>query len=70
MQTEIEQTLSENLPRTIHDLAINGQDLIEIGISPGPAMGKLLQHLLEVVLEDPQKNDRTTLLQLSIELCH
>lgn len=70
MQTEIEQTLSENLPLTIHDLAINGQDLIEIGISPGPAMGKLLQHLLEVVLEDPQKNDRTTLLQLSIELCH
>lgn len=70
MQTEIEQTLSKDPPLTIHDLAINGQDLIKIGMTPGPSMGKLLHHLLEVVLEDPQKNDRATLLRLSQELLY
>lgn len=70
MQTEIEKILSDDPPLTIHDLAINGRDLIEIGMAPGPDMGKLLQHLLEVVLEDPQKNDRTTLLLLSQEFLY
>lgn len=65
MQAEMEQILREKPPLKVQDLAINGHDLIEIGIAPGPAMGKLLNNLLEVVLEDPQKNHRSTLLLLS-----
>lgn len=68
MQTEIEQILHENSPLKVQDLAINGHDLIKIGIAPGPDMGKLLNNLLEVVLEDPQKNNAPTLLSLAKEL--
>ena len=44
-------------------LAVSGQDLIEAGIKPGKEMGELLQRLLELVLECPQKNERGTLLK-------
>jgi tRNA nucleotidyltransferase (CCA-adding enzyme) len=40
----------------IGGLAIDGDDLRRIGISPGPAMGKILQALLALVLEDPACN--------------
>jgi len=68
MQAEIEQILREKHPLTIEDLAVNGYDLMEIGIEPGPGMGKLLNQLLEIVLEEPQKNNRGTLLELSKKL--
>ncbi|HOB12105.1 MAG TPA: HD domain-containing protein [Syntrophomonadaceae bacterium] len=68
MQAEIEQILHEKHPLKIGDLAVNGHDLMEIGIEPGPDMGKILHALLEIVLEDPQKNNAPTLLSLAKEL--
>ncbi len=47
---------------TIKDLAVNGRDLIQAGITPGPQLGLALQQLLEIVLEDPEKNTREYLL--------
>lgn len=47
---------------TIKDLAVNGRDLIQVGITPGPQLGLALQQLLEIVLEDPEKNTREYLL--------
>ena len=49
---------------TIKDLAVNGRDLIQAGITPGPQLGLALQQLLEIVLEDPEKNTREYLLSL------
>jgi tRNA nucleotidyltransferase (CCA-adding enzyme) len=47
-------------------LAISGDDLIaELGIPPGPAIGRLLAALLEAVLEDPELNSRERLLELA-----
>jgi tRNA nucleotidyltransferase (CCA-adding enzyme) len=47
-------------------LAISGDDLIaELGIAPGPLIGRLLAALLEAVLEDPQLNSRERLLELA-----
>ncbi|MGZ6371927.1 MAG: CCA tRNA nucleotidyltransferase [Candidatus Limnocylindria bacterium] len=47
-------------------LAISGDDLIaELGIAPGPAIGRLLAALLEAVLEDPELNSRERLLELA-----
>jgi hypothetical protein len=46
-------------------LAISGDDLKKMGVAPGPAMGKLLKELEELVIEDPCKNDRETLLALA-----
>lgn len=45
-------------------LAVTGDDLRKEGISPGPGMGKILRDLAEIVIEDPSKNDRETLLNI------
>jgi tRNA nucleotidyltransferase (CCA-adding enzyme) len=44
-------------------LAVNGDDLMAtLGIPAGPALGALLDRLLELVLVDPMLNDRSLLL--------
>lgn len=49
----------------ISDLAVNGKDLMEyLGIKPGRILGKLLNHLLECVLEDPECNNKERLLDM------
>lgn len=47
----------------IKDLKVNGGDLIKLGIKPGPQMGEILQKLLDMVIEDPEKNDREYLIE-------
>lgn len=46
-------------------LAVNGRDLLALGYPPGPALGAELQRLLELVLDDPAKNDRDALLRIA-----
>jgi poly(A) polymerase/tRNA nucleotidyltransferase (CCA-adding enzyme) len=47
-------------------LAIDGRDLIEeLGLEQGPALGRILDGLLERVIVDPALNDRATLLLLA-----
>lgn len=43
-------------------LAVTGQDLMALGIKPGPHMGKLLKELEELVIEDPAINTKESLL--------
>ncbi len=52
-------------PLSIGDLAIDGTDLMELGIPAGPAIGATLRRLLDVVIDDPSKNQRDTLLALA-----
>ena len=48
---------------TIAELAVTGRDLIdEKGYSSGPAIGAELSRLLELVMEDPSRNERERLL--------
>ncbi|HEY8174460.1 MAG TPA: CCA tRNA nucleotidyltransferase [Gemmatimonadaceae bacterium] len=49
-------------PVDLRDLAIDGDDLRQAGITPGPELGKILSRLLEVVIEDPRLNVREKLL--------
>jgi putative nucleotidyltransferase with HDIG domain len=47
-------------------LAVKGDDLMaELGIPQGPHLGKMLDELLELVVADPRRNDRATLLLLA-----
>ncbi|HJS47594.1 MAG TPA: CCA tRNA nucleotidyltransferase [Gemmatimonadales bacterium] len=55
-------------PLTRADLAVDGTDLAEAGIAPGPALGRVLEGLLAFVLEDPERNRRDTLLARAREL--
>jgi tRNA nucleotidyltransferase (CCA-adding enzyme) len=46
------------------DLKVNGRDLMkELGLAPGPILGRILGELLEDVLTDPALNERELLLQ-------
>ncbi|MBN2618366.1 MAG: CCA tRNA nucleotidyltransferase [Spirochaetales bacterium] len=50
-------------PFNIKDLNITGNDLIKnLNITPGPQIGKILEILLESVLESPQNNNKQQLL--------
>jgi len=44
-------------------LAIDGNDLIALGMRPGPGLGRLLRELEEAVIENPSLNVRATLLE-------
>jgi tRNA nucleotidyltransferase (CCA-adding enzyme) len=49
-------------PHRLKDLAVGGDDLIAIGLSPGPELGRILRGLLHDVVDDPSLNERETLL--------
>ena len=49
--------ISEKQPLTVKDLAINGNDLMEIGIQQGKEIGIALNWLLEMVLINPDLNN-------------
>ncbi len=53
---------------TVGDLAIDGDDLRRLGVSPGPAMGRVLAALLEAVLDQPTLNTRDALIERAREL--
>jgi putative nucleotidyltransferase with HDIG domain len=49
-------------PHRLSDLAVDGDDLIEAGFEPGPELGRALEELLDVVVEEPELNTREELL--------
>lgn len=51
----------------VTDLAVRGNDLMEIGVEPGPRLGEILRKLLGMVLERPELNTRQQLLELARE---
>jgi hypothetical protein len=51
-------------PLTVGDLALDGRDLIRMGMKPGPHFRELLDGLLRRVLEDPSLNTRDALAAL------
>jgi tRNA nucleotidyltransferase (CCA-adding enzyme) len=70
-QDELEARISEQVaaePGLLVErrLAIDGHDLQrELGMSPGPEIGEMLDRLTEVVLDDPSQNRREVLLDLA-----
>jgi tRNA nucleotidyltransferase (CCA-adding enzyme) len=49
-------------PHRLRDLALDGNDLIELGLKPGPQLGRMLHELLDAVVEEPALNTRDQLL--------
>lgn len=47
----------------LKDLAVNGGDLLKLGMTPGKEIGEALNSLLELVLEEPSLNRRELLLE-------
>ncbi|WP_083914965.1 CCA tRNA nucleotidyltransferase [Alkalispirochaeta alkalica] len=66
LEGRIRGILHQGQPLTRKDLAINGKDLMSrIGIPPGPALGIVLEELLETILDDPERNTPETLLEIA-----
>lgn len=59
----IDEICAEDACLTVKDLAINGNDLIAIGFTPGPNIRKCLEGLLTAVQEDILPNTRNSLLE-------
>lgn len=60
-----------NQPFDTTDLAIDGHDLMqELNIKPGPIIGKILNQLLELVLENPELNEKSALLKEAEKINH
>ena len=55
--------LERKNPHRLADLAVDGNDLIELGFKSGPELGHVLRDLLREVVDDPAQNTRAALLR-------
>lgn len=60
---EINETIAKNHCFSLKTLAITGQDLKQIGVKDGKQIGQFLQMALNLVIEMPQKNEKSVLLK-------
>lgn len=58
----VDEVMAKDAALTVKDLAIDGHDLMSLGLAPGPGFGRILRALLEQVLDQPERNERETLL--------
>ena len=60
----IEKIIEEENAITVKDLKIDGNDLInEFNLNPGPLIGKILNYLLDLILDEPELNNREFLME-------
>ncbi|HEX9751442.1 MAG TPA: HDIG domain-containing protein [candidate division Zixibacteria bacterium] len=66
LERNITSEISRKAPFGRADLAINGDDLRhELGLMPGPELGRIIDELVEAVLDDPLANDRAKLFEIA-----
>lgn len=65
-EQQIQDEIDRKPPFSLSDLAINGHDIMKrYDINPSPIIGKILNHLMEQVLDNPENNTRETLTTLA-----
>ena len=60
----MEELLAKDACFSLKQLAVNGQDMMALGLQ-GPAIGKMLQALLDAVMDGVVENERNALLSLA-----
>jgi poly(A) polymerase/tRNA nucleotidyltransferase (CCA-adding enzyme) len=68
IRTELEEVKKFKSFLHKRDLLINGNDLIEMGVPPSPMIGRILNGLLDDVLEDPTRNHKSYLKKRAEEI--
>ena len=59
LRTRVREQIEAEAVLDLRGLAIDGSDLMsELGMAPGPSLGRILDALLERVIADPALNDR------------
>lgn len=64
----VHRELLAGTPLDVTDLAVDGRDLLQLGVQEGPFVGILLDELHAQVLENPELHDRESLIELAEEL--
>jgi tRNA nucleotidyltransferase (CCA-adding enzyme) len=65
LRARVRGELREANALKLSDLAVSGEDIKAVlGVAEGPAVGRVLQELLEIVLDDPSLNTREALLEI------
>jgi tRNA nucleotidyltransferase (CCA-adding enzyme) len=67
MRGLVEQSRSMQAPTSQSALAINGNDILALGVKPGPQIGQILRKLTDDVVEDPYLNTPEALIQRAQE---
>ena len=65
LKERVEAELRKKTVPTLKTLAVNGRDLMAAGIPAGKELGRILNELLECVIEDPEMNEKTRLLEVA-----
>lgn len=69
LRKRIEHIIEEANAITVRDLEVDGHMIMdEFRLKPGPVIGKILNELLEVVLDDPGMNKKDILLEKADEI--
>ncbi|MCA9386225.1 hypothetical protein KC717_06280, partial [Candidatus Dojkabacteria bacterium] len=68
LESRIAEVLKKDMALKVTDLKISGNDLIDLGFSKGKKIGEILNELLEIVTDEPELNERESLLGLSKKL--
>ncbi|MDM8534227.1 HD domain-containing protein, partial [Clostridiaceae bacterium HSG29] len=63
LKKRCEEIIINKEPINVKQLEINGYDLIEMGLKPGKLIGKILNELLEIVMENPKLNEKEKLMK-------
>jgi tRNA nucleotidyltransferase (CCA-adding enzyme) len=64
VSAELDIVLEQQQCFSLKDLAVNGNDLIELGVPKGVQVGEALNHLIEMVINEEVENDREVLLDI------
>ena len=65
LKERIKEEQAQHTVLSLKDLAVNGNDLISLGIPSGKMLGIILNELLECVLEDPSINNKEALIKIA-----
>lgn len=64
LKNKIKEELDKKPPFGPKDLAIDGKTLMSLGYAEGPQIGKILKELVEIVIDEPEKNTQEILLEI------
>ena len=67
LKSSYEAIIKEEQCIRLSDMRLTGKDLIGLGMKPGRQIGEVLNYLLELVLDNPELNDKDTLTGLAKE---
>lgn len=59
----LDQIAKEDACLTVADLALNGRDILDLGVEPGPHIGACMTFLLNQVQDEALANDKTVLIE-------